>query len=170
MRYVWIFHFYLLFSILTQSRVDVKSHYIEHIPRSLRGCYPAVSSNIPRSFFLLLFLGTFHVFNSLKHCFINTIYSHVLTHHLCLCFFGYLLVFCFCPLRINIYVFHLKMAAKRLLGESCSDPDEPNEKRKRHRPSFASYVLEFFAINALFFLYSSWFPCSNPLSFRFHMD
>ncbi|XP_022737153.1 protein SAR DEFICIENT 1-like [Durio zibethinus] len=41
------------------------------------------------------------------------------------------------------------MAAKRLLGESCSDPDEPKEKRMRPRPSFASVIGEAVMVNCL---------------------
>lgn len=37
------------------------------------------------------------------------------------------------------------MAAKRFFDESGSNPDQPNEKRMRTRPSFASYV---FTINS----------------------
>ncbi|XWS50751.1 hypothetical protein CRYUN_Cryun12cG0114200 [Craigia yunnanensis] len=42
------------------------------------------------------------------------------------------------------------MAAKRLLSESCSDPDEPNEKRIRHTPSFASVIGQAVTVNCLF--------------------
>ncbi|XP_022735443.1 protein SAR DEFICIENT 1-like isoform X2 [Durio zibethinus] len=41
------------------------------------------------------------------------------------------------------------MAAKRLLSESCSDPDEPKEKRMRPRPSFASVIGEAVMVNCL---------------------
>ncbi|XVF09564.1 hypothetical protein REPUB_Repub07fG0105000 [Reevesia pubescens] len=41
------------------------------------------------------------------------------------------------------------MAAKRLLSESCSDPDEPKEKRMRPRPSLASVIGEAVMMNCL---------------------
>ncbi|XWS48282.1 hypothetical protein CRYUN_Cryun13aG0061700 [Craigia yunnanensis] len=41
------------------------------------------------------------------------------------------------------------MAAKRLLSESCSDPDEPKEKRMRPRPSFASVIGKAVMVNCL---------------------
>ncbi|XP_021292142.1 protein SAR DEFICIENT 1 [Herrania umbratica] len=41
------------------------------------------------------------------------------------------------------------MAAKRLPGESCSDQDEPNEKRMRPRPSLASVIGEAVMVNCL---------------------
>ncbi|OMP09665.1 Calmodulin binding protein-like protein [Corchorus olitorius] len=41
------------------------------------------------------------------------------------------------------------MAAKRLLGESSSDPDEPKEKRMKPRPSFANVIGEAVMLNYL---------------------
>ncbi|KAF2298681.1 hypothetical protein GH714_024813 [Hevea brasiliensis] len=41
------------------------------------------------------------------------------------------------------------MAAKRLFGESSSDPDHPNEKRMRTTPSFASVITKAVKVNSL---------------------
>ncbi|KAG8661559.1 hypothetical protein MANES_01G014500v8 [Manihot esculenta] len=43
----------------------------------------------------------------------------------------------------------MSMAAKRFLDDSSQDPDRPNEKRIRSRPSFASVITEAVMVNSL---------------------
>ncbi|KAK3225291.1 hypothetical protein Dsin_005153 [Dipteronia sinensis] len=43
----------------------------------------------------------------------------------------------------------MRMAAKRFLNESGSDPDQPPEKRPRNRPSFASVIGEVVMVNSI---------------------